>query len=79
MSKYVFLLEWEKVRYNSLHACGRRQVVRPKLPKQFHARFIRKLTKKTITKNQFKGVLFDTPLFFHPFGKQEKRAFLTNF
>lgn len=33
MSKYVFLLEWEKVRYNSLHACGRRQVVRPKLPK----------------------------------------------
>lgn len=46
---------------------------------QFHARFFRKLTKQTITKNQFKGVLFDTPLFFHPFGKQEKRAFLTNF
>ena len=79
MSKYVFLLEREKVRYNSLHAGGRRQVVRPKLPKQFHARFFRKLTKQTITKNQFKGVLFDTPLFFHPFGKQEKRAFLTNF
>ena len=50
-----------------------------KLPNQFHARFFRKLTKQTITKNQFKGVLFDTPLFFHPFGKQEKRAFLTNF
>ena len=49
------------------------------LPNQFHARFFRKLTKQTITKNQFKGVLFDTPLFFHPFGKQEKRAFLTNF
>ena len=64
MSKYVFLLEREKVRYNSLHACGRRQVVRPKLPNQFHARFFRKLTKQTITKNQFKGVLFDTPLFF---------------
>lgn len=50
-----------------------------KLLNQFHARFFRKLTKQTITKNQFKGVLFDTPLFFHPFGKQEKRAFLTNF
>lgn len=50
-----------------------------KLPNQFHARFFRKLTKQTITKNQFKGVLFDTPLFFNPFGKQEKRAFLTNF
>lgn len=49
------------------------------LHNQFHARFFRKLTKQTITKNQFKGVLFDTPLFFHPFGKQEKRAFLTNF
>lgn len=49
------------------------------LTNQFHARFFRKLTKQTITKNQFKGVLFDTPLFFHPFGKQEKRAFLTNF
>ena len=36
MSKYVFLLEREKVRYNSLHACGRRQVVRPKLPKLLH-------------------------------------------
>ena len=36
----------------------RRQVVRPKLPNQFHARFFRKLTKQTITKNQFKGVLF---------------------
>ena len=33
MSKYVFLLEREKVRYKSLDACGRRQVVRPKLPK----------------------------------------------
>lgn len=63
----------------SIAQCGRRQVVRPKLPNQFHARFFRKLTKQTITKNQFKGVLFDTPLFFHPFGKQEKRAFLTNF
>lgn len=60
-------------------SCGCGQVVRQKLPNQFHARFFRKLTKQTITKNQFKGVLFDTPLFFHPFGKQEKRAFLTNF
>ena len=66
------------LRYNP-QSCGCRQVVRPKLPNQFHARFFRKLTKQTITKNQFKGVLFDTPLFFHPFGKQEKRAFLTNF
>ena len=59
--------------------CGRDSMVEFQLPNQFHARFFRKLTKQTITKNQFKGVLFDTPLFFHPFGKQEKRAFLTNF
>lgn len=65
--------------YYRSHNCGCRQVVRPELPNQFHARFFRKLTKQTITKNQFKGVLFDTPLFFNPFGKQEKRAFLTNF
>ena len=58
---------------------GRGSMVELELPNQFHARFFRKLTKQTITKNQFKGVLFDTPLFFHPFGKQEKRAFLTNF
>lgn len=60
-----------------MEACDAAGVVQA--ANQFHARFFRKLTKQTITKNQFKGVLFDTPLFFHPFGKQEKRAFLTNF
>ena len=58
---------------------GKYRLTQSWLANQFHARFFRKLTKQTITKNQFKGVLFDTPLFFHPFGKQEKRAFLTNF
>ena len=62
------------LRYNP-QSCGCRQVVRPKLPNQFHARFFRKLTKQTITKNQFKGVLFDTPLFSIRSGNRRNARF----